>query len=213
MTDLLEAVDALTKPIIEHISQTDDDGKWIGTHTVQHPPLLQQLGDAVNPSSNTDTGSSSSASARSLINGDALFEYAKISSQIADWCRIAGAERIKDPVAALRTWYVQMLTFNDRDDTFYVNMLRKWAATIRGKLDPPKRLELTVSCPVCGKREWCDDQGNGSLFPVVIEYRRPVDGEPIKPTAMCRACKTVWQGTEAVEELADEVNERHAQIA
>lgn len=206
MTDLLDAIDALTKPRIEHMAQTSDEGKYLHTHTAEHKPLLTQLKDAVNPSSNTNAGSASLASARNPINSEALWEYTKIASAIGDWCRIAGADRTRDPIIDLRRWYIAY-TKHDADPDWYVAELRRWAKLISKLLDPPKRIELTVACPVCGKRTWVDAEGNDVLFPLVVEYRVPETGESIRPVALCRACETIWHGIEAIEELGIELTE------
>jgi hypothetical protein len=207
---LLDAVDALTKPTYENHPQYGDDGKYIRTHTVEHPPLLQQLANAVNPSTNADGGSQSSASARNPIDADALYEYAKVCAEIWSWCHIVKIIRSKDAIVDLRRWYVVFVQNPDANHDWYENHLRQVAARIRSRLDPPKRIEITVPCPVCGKRTWTDPDGQELLFPIVVEYKRPQDGGSIKPTALCRACQNAWVGYDAVEELAEEVNEQHA---
>lgn len=206
MTELLDAVDQLTKPAIEHMTQTKDDGTYLRTHTAEHKPLLTQLKDAVNPSANTSAGSASLASARNPINSEALWEYTKMFTAIGDWCRIAGADRTKDPIVDLRRWYIAY-TKDDNDPDWYIRELRRWVNLIRKLLDPPKRIEITTACPVCKKRTWVDADGNEILFPVIIEYRVPNEGETIRPNALCRACETVWQGYDSVEELAAELTE------
>jgi len=206
---LLDAVDDLTKSRIEHMTQTADDGSYVKAHSVEHPALLHQLRDAVNPSSNTAAGSSSLKSTRNLIDSDALFEYGKMTAAIGDWCRIVNIQPTREPVADLRQWYIAY----DRtgaDDQWYISELRRWANLIRNILEPLKRIEVTTPCPVCGKRTWLDLDGKEMIFPVVIQYRLPKTGEAIHPNAICRACETVWEGIAAVEELGEELNERHA---
>ena len=46
MTDLLDVIDELTKPKVEHVAQRTDGGEWIRTHTVDLPPLLQRMVEA-----------------------------------------------------------------------------------------------------------------------------------------------------------------------
>ncbi|KTR02087.1 DUF7341 domain-containing protein, partial [Curtobacterium luteum] len=78
-TRLLDAVDALTKPTIDHVRQTTDDGEYLRTVPVEHPPLLQQLADAVVPSAGNDGGSkSASARERNVLDSDALWELTRI---------------------------------------------------------------------------------------------------------------------------------------
>lgn len=72
---LLDAVDALTKPSVENVKQTTDDGTYLRTVPVEHPPLLQQLADAVVPSAGNDGGSkSASARERNIVDSEALWE-------------------------------------------------------------------------------------------------------------------------------------------
>jgi hypothetical protein len=208
MSDLLDAVDALTKPIIEHFSQKDDDGKFVKAHTITRDPLLTQLRDAVNPSANNNAGSASLQSARSIIDSDALLEYSKMASAIGDWCRQMKVERTRDPIVDLRRWYVAYDREGDQPD-WYRNELQRWAHVIRNHLEPPKRMEVTTPCPVCGKRTWTDAEGNELLFPIMVEYKATDEGS-IKPNALCRACDTVWRGYDAVAELADELNQESA---
>jgi hypothetical protein len=210
---LLEAVLTLTKPIIEHLAQYDDDGTYLRTHTTEHLPLLEQLRDAVNPSSNTAAGSSSLPSTRNLIDSDALYRYSLMTSAIGDWCRIIGVTPTRpphrDPVKDLTEWYIAYNRGTD-DGEWYIAELRRWAAQIRNLIEPSKRIEVTTPCPVCGKRTWTDQDGTELLFPIVVEYRMPKDGEAIKPTALCRACDAVWSGIGAIRELGEELTERHA---
>lgn len=101
MSDLSEAVTALTEPTIEHIAQLGDDGKWVRTHTVEHAPLLRQLADAVKPASTvTGPGTPSMPSERSPIDLTLLLEFSKIASEIRSWCHkhhvIADPNRLLD---------------------------------------------------------------------------------------------------------------------
>lgn len=214
MADLLSAVDALTKTESEHHVIMSDYGVYrapvyVRTHTVTHPPLLERLREAVNPSKNTAAGSSALASTRNLIDSDALYEYSKMTSAIGSWCRAFKADRTRDPVTDLRRWYVAFQQY-DNEPQWYIDELRHWATLIRNILEPPKRIEITEPCPVCGKRAYTDQDGNELLFPVIIEYRVPKDEDSIIPKALCRACQTVWAGYDAVAELADELKE-HAE--
>ncbi|MEX8031700.1 DNA translocase FtsK [Microbacterium sp. 20-116] len=79
-TDLLDAVNTLTKEQHENIAQKNDDGRWLKAHTVTHPCLLQRMHDTVTPSSKRDTSSASSASTRAPLNLE-LATYIVITRQ------------------------------------------------------------------------------------------------------------------------------------
>lgn len=209
---LREAVDALTKPDIEHIRQLDDDGQFVRIHTVEHPPLLEQLHQSVTPSTGNDAGSKSSSWDRNMVDSGALFEYAKMSSAIWDWCRIVGAKVDKRPVDDLRRWYVAHISHAVREDEWYIRELRRWESVIRNKLEPPKTLEITAPCPVCGPEPWVDADGESRPNRLWMEYRLDVNGKPVNARTMCRNpdCNTIWDGEGAMEELGKELAERHA---
>lgn len=204
---LLSAVDALTKPVVEHHRQTDDDGKFLGTHTVEHASLLEQLRAAVNPSSNTAAGSASLASTRNLINTQALFLYSKIAAAVGDWARMASTEPTRDPAVALRRWYVRFTAYEGEAD-WYTAELNRWAGRIRNLLDPPKTVELLPPCPVCKATVWVNDDGETVPHPVVLEYRVTAEGRVPRPRVSCRACGEAWDSMAAIEELAEELSEK-----
>jgi len=207
---LLAAIDTLTLPRIENIPQRTDDGVYIRTHTVTHPPLLEQLKAAINPSSNTASGSASLKSTRNLIDANAMFEYGKMSSAIGDWCLIWKVGVTRDPIVDLRRWYTKYSAYDHGNDPqFYIGQLNKWAAKIRNLIEPAIRYPVNITCPVCGSRTFTTEDGETNLFPILIEYRRQ-DGETIKPKATCRndGCGAEWVGYDAIRELGEEVEER-----
>jgi hypothetical protein len=210
---LLEAVEALTRPTSDVHIQTADSGEFVKLHKAEHLPLLHQLRDAVTPSTNTAAGSVSLKSTRNLVDSDALYRYALITSAIGDWCRIAKVEPThgphKDAVVDLQRWYVGYTQY-PHDDTWHLSELRKWAATIRALIEPKKQFYLETPCPICDKRSWVDHDGNEMLFPLLVQYCLPKGDESLKPTALCRACNAVWQGFDSIEELSDELNEKNA---
>lgn len=210
MTALLDAVEALTKPTINHIAQKDDHGKWLRAHTVKSEPLLQQFADAVQPSSNRTTGSAATAATRAPIDLEAAFEFAKMASQIGDWCRMVGVPATRHPVEDLQRWYVARLTLRDVDDRFYIRALGSWAGIIRNHLDPPEKFVPEGLCPVCGGGSWGDAINGGDLWPIIVKYRLDDDDQMTDETALCRLCQIVWDGRDSIEELADEMNEKRA---
>lgn len=223
MTDrneLLDTVDLLTKPRHDHIAQIDDDGTWLKAHTTEYPPLLVQLKQAVNPSTNTSVGSSSLASTRNLIDSDALFEYGKISSAIGDWCRIYQVQTTRDPIVDLRRWYVAFIG-NPSDSGWHLRELKRWAGVVMNILEPPKKFDLVVPCPVCGQDEYPNQDGDMLAHPLVGTYRLDTAGTVVSPKVICRAvrtddsglqtpCGAEWDSFDAMEELGQELAERHA---
>lgn len=205
---LLDLVDALTLPSTENVRQAADDGTYIKTVPVTHKPLLVQFADSVLPGSEKASGSSSLASTRNVLDASVLFEYTKMATAIGDWCRIAQVTPVRDPVKDLRAWYVVYSQYA-HDSSFYEGQLRSWIGTIRGHLDPPQRIEAGYPCPSCGPNPWVDEDGEKVPNMLIIEYRKE------KPTAgrtICRNpdCALTWDGIEAMEELGEELRERHA---
>jgi hypothetical protein len=207
MVDLLAAVDALTLVEHDHVAQKSDDGRWLKAHTVTHPSLLQRMADAVTPSSNRDTASASSASTRSPIDTVALFEYAKMSTQIKSWCLMVKVAPDRDPAVGLRRWYTARLADNDRDDTWYTRQLTGWANLIRDHLNPPQSFTIKAPCPVCLSTGFGDAINGGDTWPIEVRYRLTDDVRVTDEIARCRVCQAVWQGHDAVTELADELSE------
>lgn len=205
---LLAAVEALTKPVVEHLAQRTDTGKWVRTHTVEHPPLLEQMHEAVWPSTGNDGNSKSSPRERSLADNNMLFEYAKICSAIADWVRLAGGKPTRDPIANLGQWSALHMADPDRDDDWYIRALHGWKYAIRKMLDKPVAFTIKGACPVCGATEWGNWKDGGGMRVLKVEYVRDEHDDPTNVNAVCQACRVIWEGREAVEELADELNEK-----
>ena len=207
--ELAQAVDALTRPIIDHIPQVDDEGRWLRAHTVEHPPLLRQLEDAVRGSFGSDggAGTPSLGSERNMLDSDALYEFLKITSQVSDWCRIRKVPTTRDPLANLVAWHEAWAPDDEAGDAFYVRQLTKWAGIIEAKLNPKKRLEVTSPCPVCGADKWVDTEGVAYRFPILVEYRG--EGSAVSDEqALCRACENVWSGQRELRQLRWDIDAR-----
>lgn len=202
MTELLDAVDDLTLPKPVKVP-TDDGYTW-----AREDALLVQLQEAVSSSLSSGSGAGGSPSTRNVLDSGALHQAAIITSQIGDWCRMAGAKVVRDAVTDLRAWYVAHTARPDHSDEFYTGQLTKWANQIRAMCNPPKTIEITAPCPVCGQGEYMNDMGENVKNPLQMVYRP--DGGNIRHTArvMCRACENVWQGDSAMAELRDEIYEK-----
>lgn len=201
MTELNDAVDDLTLPKPVKV-QTDDGHTW-----ATEDALLVQLREAVSSSLNSGSGAGGLPSTRNVLDGDALHKAAIITSQIGDWCYQAGVKATRDAVTDLRSWHAAFIS-RDEPDEFYLRQMRTWATQIRAMVNPPKTIEITAPCPVCGQGEYVNDLGERITNPLVLTYR-PDDGNLWRGSkVMCRACDAVWQGGDAMEELREELNEK-----
>lgn len=204
--DLLQAVDALTLEVREPVTRVING--TTRTERVTHPPLLVQLEEAIHGSMRSGSGASSNLPGTAIpLDGDALYQFTLISSQITDWCRIAGVPHRRHPVDGLRAWHAATLTDRDVDRSFEVGILRAWASMIRKKREPWEQFEVTRPCPACGRREWEDEDGNAGTFPVIVEYNR--DDVFRTATARCRApeCAMQWRGEYAFRYIAHELEQ------
>lgn len=205
---LLEAVEALTKPRVTGIAQKNTAGRWERVHQIKHEPLLTQMRNAVWPSGENNGGATTPASERIPIDSTMLLEYAKIASQITSWAVSLDLKPTRDPIRDLHQWYATITRERDWDPAWHIRRLRGWAHHIERLLEKPKSFIVEAACPICGATEWGNMFDGGGLYPIKIEYVIDETGLPQDHTALCQACKTVWEGREAVEELADELNEK-----
>lgn len=206
MSDLLDAVDRLTKPSIEHHVQRTDKGEWVRVVSIEHPSLFDQLQDA--GSGRTSAGSNKGKHERAPIDLDAAFLHAQYTTQVADWCRAIGVHPTRNVVSDLRAWYAATLKLNDFDPTGWRNVLAAWARTIKNHFDPPRKFEAEHPCPICGGSEHGDEFDGGAMKAIEVSYRLDDAGHPTGERALCRICRAVWDGGDAVRELADEMMEK-----
>lgn len=199
MSDLLDAVDDLTLP--KPVKVPTDDGHTWATEDA----LLVQLREAVSSSLNSGSGAGGSPWTRNMLDGDALYRAAIITSTIGDWCRMAGAKVTRDAVVDLRAWHAAFLAHDDPGE-FYVAQMGAWASQIRTMCNPPKSVEITAPCPLCGQGEYTNDMGERVKNPLVLTYR-PEGGSIWQDAkALCRACSEVWEGEWRLRELRHEVD-------
>lgn len=200
MSDLLDAVDALTKPVTLH--QTIAASKF--TCVVVDTPLLDRLENEIRFSLSREA-SKSLPGQRIPINSGALMLFMRISSQITDWAHGVKATVHKgDPGRTLRSWYV-VWTQTAREDSVVAakaRFLHTWAGQIRRELEPPRQRDLPDPCPACGASEWWRD-GERYPRPLVVESpRNPEPGKLVdESTAACRACDKRWGARELAYEL------------
>lgn len=208
--DLLDAVDALTRPVVIHLPQIDDDGKWLRAHTTELPPLLTQLQTAIAQSMSGKGGGGNPAT-RGVLDSDALFRFTKIATTVGDWCRIENVTPTRNPTVDLRRWYAARLANTDRDDRFYIRELHAWAGQIETKLDPPRRLEITAPCPECEAASYWEN-GESHPFPVVMEYQEHSTDILRTARAVCRSCEHQWTGSSELRALRWEIDTQTPQM-
>lgn len=217
MTDsrLLDAIDALTKPTVVNVKQTTDDGEYLRTVPVEHPALLQQLADAVVPSGSNDHGGQSASDAsRNIIDGQALYELVQIQRQLFEWCSLVKIRGDRNDLpGTLRAWYVAYLPMNKtiESDEWYGRELSRWIRTIENRIDRNiKQFDTTRICPICKNSRWIDEHGDSQPARLIGSYRRSEDGSIGGQQVICQKCRTSWDNMEAINELVEELEERHA---
>lgn len=230
MTDLLDAVDALTQ--FEHstviqdvmIAVKDENGNDVERASgatrrglITRDPILHQLRDRLTPGGDRDSGSTASPNSRNPIDTGALWEYVNVTKLINDWCRQQDVPITPDPVKNLRAWYTATLTLRTFPADWHARKLRAAEARIQDILLPPAKFDVEHACPVCGSnRGWGDMINGGGRWPIEIRYRKDEEENIIHDNsemAICRACLpvTTWVGQAAIDELREEIKEkRHA---
>jgi len=181
MGDLLDAVDELTKPTVTRVVQwvTDEHGKdHAQTTRVTHEPLLYQLEAAIASTLGAGAGRAMVERwALNVLDSDALHQFTVIDSVIRDWCRMLSVTPDRHPAVNLRAWYAAALgrRWEPASIGFYAATLRGWARMIRGKLNPPRSMQITTACPLCESDTWTDVDGTVYRHPVRVDYW---DGDP-----------------------------------
>lgn len=200
MTDLLSAVDALTKPTTsKHMV-----GDLLATVTL--PPLLEQLDEAIRSNMGGTTPGGSDPRTRNMVNAGAFMKACQISSQLGDWARSAGSVIVKqDMGATLTKWHAKFIGTprSAEQEQSYIRRMNGWAAQIIATLDPPKEADLPYNCPVCDASEFWFE-GERYYRPLVIRYRPADEGMVEKARAVCRACEATW----GVREIQYEIEKK-----
>ncbi len=205
---LLTALDKLTKP--QHVAQWQGDGSERKIFKRIDPPLLDWLLEAI-VNSLGQGGGSQQARARTPMDVGAFTLHEDIDGRVRSWMDDLGARPGKDLTATqiLRTWYVLWSARNPSEGMMraYAGILDGWAQAIRDVIDPPKRIEITAPCPMCGQ-EWINvglKLGDGRDDPNDVERVRvliALERESMQESyAMCRSCERVWKGVGAMRQL------------
>lgn len=199
--ELLDAVDDLTLPRPVKVA-TDNGHTW-----AREDALLIQLREAVTSTLNSGSGAGGSPSTRNVLDSDALHRAGIITSAIGDWCALVDVKPTRDAVHDLRAWYVAY-TNRDEPSEFYTRQMQTWAHQIRTMVNPPKSVEITAPCPVCGQGEYVNDMGERLTNPLVLTYRPDSGSIWSDARALCRACSEVWEGEWRLRELRHDVDDK-----
>ena len=207
MTELLDAVDALTKPY-QH-TMRDTDGEAV---TGTRPPRFQQLAEAVRGSGGTGQGGTERR-ARTPLDWDALQRWYDIVAELNQEAERFDVKIHRDPSVTLRRWYAAVLgrTLTDTYSREWERRLESWADWIDRKLDPPFQMEINRPCPLCQERRYVNEDGDEAMA-VLAE----VDARDVGHTTYriwCRACEQVAHGIEAVREWAYDIEHADTQTA
>ena len=208
MTELLDAVDALTKPY-QH-TMRDTDGEAV-TGTL--PPRFQQLEEAIRGSGGSGSGPGGETSTRMPLDLDALQRWYDIVAELNQEAERYDVKLHKDPAVTLRRWYVAVnaRTLTDQYSAEWVRRLESWADWIDRKLHPPFQMEINRPCPLCLERRYVNADGDEATA-VLAE----VDARDVGHTTYriwCRACEQVAHGIEAVREWAYEIEHADTEYA
>lgn len=191
--DLLEAVEALTKVRLVKV-ETDDGYTW-----ARADPRLQMLLDEIHATTGSGGGKGGLPSERMPLSPDVMSRAFQIATQIGDWCRLAGLRATRDPIHDLDAWHVTRLATADLENVGYIEILQRWAREIDAMFDRPRPVDITVACPVCGEKNYTDENGDVCAWPLKASTR------PFR--VECRSCgpDISWEGPEAMIELAEEI--------
>ncbi|MET4780824.1 hypothetical protein [Glaciihabitans sp. UYNi722] len=198
---MLNALDALSKP--QHIAEWQGEGNSKHIFRRTDPPLLDWLREAI-VSNMGGSGGGRQARERTPMAVGAFTLYEDIDGRIRSWMMEAGGTPIKaiTPTQIIRSWYALWQTSNPTDHRrdAYSGIMEGWADAIRDNLDPPKKIEITAPCPICGQ-EWIniglklldgqDDPDDVERVRTLIAVERDNINESY---AICKACDKVWKG-------------------
>jgi len=210
MTDLLDSVQALTRPIRSKVLMTNDAGISCTTPVVL-APLLDQLDAAIRGTVGVG-GAGALANERNMLNADALYRASMITTLVKDWARIVGIQtRPTDlPGPLLDQWYVLFMQKVHSAELvrWHERKMQEWANSIEGMLDPPRTRDLPNACPICEADTWWLN-GNEYPRPLILTFhdgpRMIEDGK-----GLCRSCEAVFGMRELSYALDEQEQEKSA---
>lgn len=170
--------------------------------TTYTPSLLHLLSESLGSTSGGGRGGAEKRT-RSIIDMQGLELWNSISEQTADWYQRETGSRLshgsRNPIDVIKSWqplflrrmYREIRPDEDKKEQKQVRgVLMSWVRTIEDKFDPPRKIELLVDCPVCGKRRFLDGLGDESSAMVAEASSSG------RVRIACKACKSVWGSPE-----------------
>lgn len=206
ISDLLEAVDALTKPIADPVWQDELDarGRAKGRRLamVNRAPRLVQLRQAIASSTGqTHAGHSDAAARAGGLNLAAFTLYEDIDGRIrAAWAEVGDRSK-DDPEILLRRWFVHTKNLHvsgqlsDSAVMSWRAAINGWVRNIDSMFNPEVVKELKGPCPNCEAERFKDRDGveKSALY---LHY-----SEANEPEAVCRTCGWAETGPRRLLEL------------
>lgn len=166
--------------------------------TAYAPPLLALLCESLGSTTGGGRGGAEKRT-RSIIDADGLELWETITETAQVLYHRETDSRLyrgsKDPRDLLKAWlplflkrmYREIRPDEDKKEQKQVlGTLTGWVRTIEDKFDPPRKIEILVECPVCGKRRYLDGLGDESSA-MVAEV-----SSSGSVRIVCRSCKKVW---------------------
>jgi hypothetical protein len=205
---LLDAVDAITKPQVML--------NWVGEPGIgkiarrTDPPLLDMLENAIGGNIGGDRAGKP---ARERIPIDLTVELLieELDGRFRAWIIDLG-HKPKGHISLthlLRSWYLLWISGHPNTTTEdpYRLALESYRTRILDAINPPKRIELTAPCPICGN-EWVDigpRQLDGTIHPLdaeIVHALTVIERDTLNESyAICQACNRVWRGIGAMRQL------------
>jgi hypothetical protein len=175
--------------------------------------LLSSIRDAVCSGIGSHEGHTPLAE-KNILNTGALELYTDIEEQISHLHHaLTGKPDYLYPEQTLAAWCVAFAAqiragrVSETTQTEVRDLLDGWVARIRAYFDPPRMLEITTSCPVCGERYAYNPDTGGQIPAVVVQFRDTLGPTMLdEATGMCRFCEAQWKGRHALRELRFEID-------
>jgi hypothetical protein len=190
--DLLEAIDALTKP--QRLADWVESDGQRALYARTHEPLLEQLRQAIASNVGEKSAQGGQTSTRSLIDVGAFTLYEEIDGVARGWVLEVGgrAGRNFSALDVLRAWFVLYSVRERLDIEERISRLRGWAARIGDLLSPPTKQELRRPCPSCSKSWAVLGRGEETQRVSALEYtiRDGLEACYVE----CRSCGSRWSG-------------------
>lgn len=184
---------------------------------VTHPPLLQQLREAVYSGTGAHANGNTSGAERIPLDPGALAIHDNIARIIGVWYAKAQLRPVGlDTAGMLEEWARSFIEARHRGEVPDESWLRRlarlqlWASEIEALFDPPKQVPLASACPICGV-SWASNRDGENVQALVVEYW--MAGELIRrAAARCRnrECEFEWHGIAGIQQLMSRVLESEA---